>query len=232
MALQCKVAWELLVEEPEEVHERIQKECDEAHVEDMAIYRESGEGLPSVDPEIQQERCENFMAIMALLLNGLQLYTGYTINLITGRMDGTDFNVHSTNTGLVKGMDWAQWDPTSYRVTLKMYANFVHQVHIQSDPSVEATSSAGTVTSSAALPTAARALEAEPPAPKDDSDVDMPLAISRVVPTLTPAAVLDVPSNTNTPTPPPPTSVNVPPTTTTTMTTTPTSMEVALPPAS
>jgi hypothetical protein len=55
IALRCKVAREMLAEEPEEVRELLKKECDDAHAEEMAEYEEGGQGLPSVEAEIQAE---------------------------------------------------------------------------------------------------------------------------------------------------------------------------------
>ncbi|KAJ6629629.1 hypothetical protein B0H10DRAFT_2208589 [Mycena sp. CBHHK59/15] len=131
IALRCKVAREMLAEEPEDVRERVKVECDEAHAEEMAVYEEGGEGLPSVDPEVQQWARDNFMATVAPLLAGLRGYTGYTINVIAGRIVGNTFDVASANTGLTEGKDWAQWDPAAYTATLKLYANFVQAVHLE-----------------------------------------------------------------------------------------------------
>ncbi|KAJ7029944.1 hypothetical protein C8F04DRAFT_1264286 [Mycena alexandri] len=54
LSLRCKLARRMLFEESEEVQLRIKRECDEAHAEDVAEYNASQEGLPSVDPEVQQ----------------------------------------------------------------------------------------------------------------------------------------------------------------------------------
>jgi hypothetical protein len=67
---------------------------------------------------------------VAPLLNGLREFTGYTINIIAGRIDGDRFDVVSLNAGSVDGKDWAQWDPVSYGKALQRYANFVHAVHL------------------------------------------------------------------------------------------------------
>lgn len=55
LSLRCQLAREMLAEEPEEVRERVHKECDEAHAREMKEYEEEDEGLPSPDPEVQQE---------------------------------------------------------------------------------------------------------------------------------------------------------------------------------
>jgi hypothetical protein len=55
IALRCKVAREMLAAEPEEVRERLKMECDNAHAEELAAYEEEGQGLPSVEEEIQAE---------------------------------------------------------------------------------------------------------------------------------------------------------------------------------
>ncbi|KAJ7204808.1 hypothetical protein GGX14DRAFT_398144 [Mycena pura] len=183
IALRCQVARELPAEESDEVRAQLKQECDDAHAEEMAVYEEGGDALPSVDPEVQKEARAKFMATVAPLLEGLRAYTGYTINLVTGAIEGDRFDVRSANTGLVGGKDWAQWDPTSYAEVLKKYANFVQAVHLESSGS----SSSAPVT--AAPPPAAPATAApasgsagsffvgtnmlrmsEPPGPENDME--------------------------------------------------------------
>jgi hypothetical protein len=55
LKLRCKLAWEMLEEEPQEVKQRLKQECDDAHAEELEDYKNSEEGLPSVDPEVQAE---------------------------------------------------------------------------------------------------------------------------------------------------------------------------------
>jgi hypothetical protein len=45
----------MLEEEPQEVKQRLKQECDDAHAEELEDYKNSEEGLPSVDPEVQAE---------------------------------------------------------------------------------------------------------------------------------------------------------------------------------
>lgn len=55
LSLRCRVTREMLEEESEEVRERIKKECDEAHAEDLEAFQDSGEGCPDPDAEAQKE---------------------------------------------------------------------------------------------------------------------------------------------------------------------------------
>ncbi|KAJ6499894.1 hypothetical protein DFH09DRAFT_1336300 [Mycena vulgaris] len=55
LALRCEIAKRLLGEEEEDVKQRLKEELDEAHEKDMQEYEDGAEGLPSVDPAVQQE---------------------------------------------------------------------------------------------------------------------------------------------------------------------------------
>ncbi|KAF8146562.1 hypothetical protein K438DRAFT_1990469 [Mycena galopus ATCC 62051] len=51
----CEVAKEMLRAEPEDVRERLEKECEETHAKDLEVYNAGGPGEPSPDPEAQRE---------------------------------------------------------------------------------------------------------------------------------------------------------------------------------
>jgi hypothetical protein len=88
------------------------------------------------------------MTIVGPLLAGLRAYTGYTLNLMAGRIDGTNYEGRrsvfyallqmndvyllgrSANAGVVKGKDWAQWDSVGYGSAVHTYVKFVHAVHL------------------------------------------------------------------------------------------------------
>jgi hypothetical protein len=55
LALRCKVAIEMLAEEPDEVKERLVAECDTAHAEDLEAFKEKEEPEPDADEEIQRK---------------------------------------------------------------------------------------------------------------------------------------------------------------------------------
>jgi hypothetical protein len=112
IALRCEVARDMLAQEPKEVQERLDAECRTAHESAVAEWeKEEEEGtLPSCDEEIQAKwvsclecdtstdllpcRCrEEFLLIVAPLLAGLRAYTGYTINIVAGQVNGGSFNV-------------------------------------------------------------------------------------------------------------------------------------------
>ncbi|KAK7029748.1 hypothetical protein R3P38DRAFT_3188608 [Favolaschia claudopus] len=95
MALRCEIARKLLAQELTEVWEQLKDEAAEAHAVAMAKYEASDEGLPSVDPEIQNEARLKFMATVSPLLDGLRAYIGYTITLLAGHVNGPDIEVRS-----------------------------------------------------------------------------------------------------------------------------------------
>jgi hypothetical protein len=55
LTTRCKVAAQMLAEESEEVRALIKRECDAAHAADLERHKDDGEGLPSVDPDVQRE---------------------------------------------------------------------------------------------------------------------------------------------------------------------------------
>ncbi|KAJ7740503.1 hypothetical protein B0H14DRAFT_3515533 [Mycena olivaceomarginata] len=154
LALRCEVASAMFKEEPEEA--------------DLESYNESGAGMPDVDPNIQRECRENFLAIVQPLLAGLQEYTGLTLNIIGARMneDTHEFETMSANTGVVDGKDWPQWDPQGYAATLKNYLKFVHARHLESQSLKDAGPS--TVASNAS--SAPSDIPVAPSAPSNEHD--------------------------------------------------------------
>ncbi|KAJ7789798.1 hypothetical protein B0H14DRAFT_3502526 [Mycena olivaceomarginata] len=124
----CEVARDMLAQEPKEVRERLDAEHRTAH--ELAVAereKEEEEGtLPSCDEEIQAKCREEFLPIVAPLLMGLRAYTGYTINIVAGRVNRGLFDVVSANAGTVDGKDWAKWDPVGYGEMLPRFLKFVH----------------------------------------------------------------------------------------------------------
>jgi hypothetical protein len=53
----CRIAKEMLEDEPQDVRDRITRECDEAHARDLEAFKEDEEddGLPVVDAEVQSQ---------------------------------------------------------------------------------------------------------------------------------------------------------------------------------
>ncbi|KAJ6489835.1 hypothetical protein C8R45DRAFT_1096821 [Mycena sanguinolenta] len=132
LALHCQLAREMLAAEPEDVRARLKEECEEAHQAELAEWKEADQGWPSADPKVQKQCREQFLPIIAPLLEGLRAYTGFTINIVAARVDGDTFDVSSANAGVVQGKDWAQYDPVGYAEMLPRFLRFVHAEHLES----------------------------------------------------------------------------------------------------
>ncbi|KAJ7725578.1 hypothetical protein B0H16DRAFT_1736105 [Mycena metata] len=123
LALRCEVAREFFQAEPEQVKERIREEAREEHKEQVELWKDAEEGLPSVREEDQQEARVRFAQVVAPLLNGLRLYTGYHITLIAGRITTENsVDVVSLHAGKTKtkagpdtGLDFPQWAEDAYK---------------------------------------------------------------------------------------------------------------------
>ncbi|KAJ7840330.1 hypothetical protein B0H14DRAFT_2587555 [Mycena olivaceomarginata] len=110
----CRIAKEMLEDEPQDVRDRITRECDKAHA---GTWRRSKRMKRRTVLRLSTQRCrENFLAIVQPLLAGLHAYTGLTLNIIGGRIneDTQQFETMSANAGVVDGKDWARWDPAGY----------------------------------------------------------------------------------------------------------------------
>ncbi|KAJ7019261.1 hypothetical protein C8F04DRAFT_1276504 [Mycena alexandri] len=132
MALRCDIARDMLAAEPQEVRARISEESTAAHDAAMDAYTESADGVPSADPEIQKECRKNFLNIVSPLLQGLQAYTGYTLNLTAARIDEGRLECASANAGTVGGKSWSKWDEGSYSQMLTGFGRFVHASYLES----------------------------------------------------------------------------------------------------
>jgi hypothetical protein len=55
LTLRCKVAMEMLAEEPDEVKERLAAECDASHAEQLEAFSEKDAPEPDADKEVQRE---------------------------------------------------------------------------------------------------------------------------------------------------------------------------------
>lgn len=55
LSLRCRLAGELLQDEPEEVRDKLKVEREEMHKFALAGWKEAEEGMPSVVPEVQAE---------------------------------------------------------------------------------------------------------------------------------------------------------------------------------
>ncbi|KAJ7241842.1 hypothetical protein C8J57DRAFT_1526638 [Mycena rebaudengoi] len=127
ITLRCKIAREMLEAEPEDVKKRLKEEADVEHEDALARHQEEDEGMPSVDPAVQEEVRKNFNITIEPLLQGLRAYTGYYINVVAARLDGDKYDVVSANAGTIDGKDWAHWDPKGYNDgMLRNYVRFVH----------------------------------------------------------------------------------------------------------
>ncbi|KAJ6631805.1 hypothetical protein B0H10DRAFT_2206221 [Mycena sp. CBHHK59/15] len=132
LALRCDIAKRLLAAEPEEVRESLKAEAEEAHEQELQEYEDAEEGLPSVDPKVQQEAHDKFPATVAPLMQSLHAYTGYTICILASRVEGDTFDTISLNTGSVGGKDFSQWDPVGFATMLPTFLKFVHATHMAS----------------------------------------------------------------------------------------------------
>ncbi|KAJ6631638.1 hypothetical protein B0H10DRAFT_2207261 [Mycena sp. CBHHK59/15] len=132
LALRCDIAKRLLAAEPEEVRESLKAEVEEAHEQELQEYEDVEEGLPSVDPKVQQEARDKFPATVAPLMQALHAYTGYTICILASRVEGDTFDTISLNTGSVGGKDFSQWDPVGFATMLPTFLKFVHATHMAS----------------------------------------------------------------------------------------------------
>ncbi|KAJ7111418.1 hypothetical protein C8R44DRAFT_883216 [Mycena epipterygia] len=90
----AEIAWEMLQEEPQKVREKLNREAEEAHKQALQEYEEADEGLLSVHPAEKQKNraCGQFLATVSPLLQGLQAYTRYTMNIVAAQVDGDGFN--------------------------------------------------------------------------------------------------------------------------------------------
>ncbi|KAF8171720.1 hypothetical protein K438DRAFT_2057811 [Mycena galopus ATCC 62051] len=133
IALRCEVAKEMWAAESEEVQMKLHKENNAEHKRDLEAYRESSEGEPNADPEIQEQCRTNFSLMVQPLLVGLQAYTGLTLNIIGGRIneETKEFETISANAGIIDGKDWARWDPEGYAATLKLFLKFMHAGYLE-----------------------------------------------------------------------------------------------------
>ncbi|KAJ6463068.1 hypothetical protein C8R47DRAFT_1080103, partial [Mycena vitilis] len=129
ISLRCKLAKVMLGEESEEVQKRINEENTAHYEAQVEAYEEEEEGLPSVEPDVQQQCRDKFTATVAPLLAGLRAYTGFNINLLAAL---------SLNAGSVEDKDWAKWDPVGYGETLPRFLKFVHAEHMESKRSAGA----------------------------------------------------------------------------------------------
>ncbi|KAF8134148.1 hypothetical protein K438DRAFT_1997808 [Mycena galopus ATCC 62051] len=84
ISVRCRIARELFERGSEDMQKRIKKECDDAHTENLEAYKDTEEGLPLVEPDVQRECRDNFLAIVQPLLAGLRAYTGLTLKIIGG----------------------------------------------------------------------------------------------------------------------------------------------------
>ncbi|KAF8184375.1 hypothetical protein K438DRAFT_1766448 [Mycena galopus ATCC 62051] len=87
IALRCLVAQEMLAAESDDVKTRVKEECDAEHELEMEAYKDSEEGMPSPDADVQRECRENFLSIVQPLLAGLHAYTGLTLNIMGGHIN-------------------------------------------------------------------------------------------------------------------------------------------------
>ncbi|KAJ7106176.1 hypothetical protein C8R44DRAFT_886068 [Mycena epipterygia] len=135
LAIRCRVARELLAEESEEVRQQLKEEAKEVHEQEMAEYEEEDQGLLSVDPEMTRVRAR-FLETVGPLLEGLQVYTEYTINIVAAWVEEENFDTVSVNTDMVGGKDWARWDPAGYAQMLPSFLKFVHARHLEATGSI------------------------------------------------------------------------------------------------
>ncbi|KAF8126855.1 hypothetical protein K438DRAFT_2001197 [Mycena galopus ATCC 62051] len=182
IALRCEIAKGMWEAEPADVRNWLRAENDAAHEQDKEAYKESGEGEPSADPEIQEECRSNFSSMVQPLLAGLQAYTGLTLNIIGGRIneETKEFETISANAGLVDGKDWPRWDPEGYAAALKLYLKFVHAGYLESNNLVDdgpgpsaVPAPAGPVIDASAF-VGMNLMQMEDP--NGDGDINMPLA--------------------------------------------------------
>jgi hypothetical protein len=55
LALHCSVAKKMLDAEPQEVKDRMKRECDEEHARELEAFKKDDDGLPDPDAEAQRE---------------------------------------------------------------------------------------------------------------------------------------------------------------------------------
>ncbi|KAJ7810827.1 hypothetical protein B0H14DRAFT_3480227 [Mycena olivaceomarginata] len=162
---------EMLEDEPQDVRDRMKRECDEAHARDLEAFDEDEDVLPDVDAEVQSQCRENFLAIVQPLLAGLHAYTGLTLNIIGGRINDEtqQFETMSANAGVVDGKDWARWGPVGYAACLKYYLKFVHAGYLEAHNLVDAGASSSSTGRDASSSSTAPGRVMPP-----DDDVEMP----------------------------------------------------------
>ncbi|KAJ7770672.1 hypothetical protein B0H16DRAFT_1452097 [Mycena metata] len=113
LALRCEIGCEMLAVESQEVKTRLEEESIAAHEAAMEKFETATDDLPSVDPEVQKEYRDNFLTIVAPLLHGIRMYTGYTLNLVAARIDGDKLDCTTANAVF-------QFFPLSVLVALKL----------------------------------------------------------------------------------------------------------------
>ncbi|KAJ7823357.1 hypothetical protein B0H13DRAFT_1919662 [Mycena leptocephala] len=130
LAKRCAVACKLFLAEPEEVKARIRKESEEEQEAVLKNWNDVEEGLPSTDPEEQEEARARFTSVVSPLLQALRAYTGYHITLIAGRITDNSFDLRSLHVGKTQhnegedhGHDFTQWDQKGYK------AHILDQIH-------------------------------------------------------------------------------------------------------
>ncbi|KAJ6479774.1 hypothetical protein C8R45DRAFT_1101219 [Mycena sanguinolenta] len=127
ISLRCEVARDMLAAEPEDVKARLKEENTKAYDTEVAEYEEDDDDDEADPDEAVKEKCrKEFLPIVAPLLTVLRKYTGYMINIVAARVNGSSFDVVSANAGTVDGKDWAKWDPTGYGEMLPKFLKFVH----------------------------------------------------------------------------------------------------------
>ncbi|KAJ7626005.1 hypothetical protein FB45DRAFT_1030323 [Roridomyces roridus] len=137
LALQVALATKMLAELSQEDQAALREQRDKEHEIALKEYEEAVEGLPSVDPDVQQE-CRNTMAaVLGPLLGGLKAYTGYTFNVLAARVgEGGNFDVASVNLGDVNGESWVDWNTDDYREVLTRFLKFVLQVEVEAGKNI------------------------------------------------------------------------------------------------
>ncbi|KAJ7726345.1 hypothetical protein B0H16DRAFT_1735660 [Mycena metata] len=133
LTLWCGVARELFEAEPEEVKARIRQEARQEHKEQVALWKDAAEGLPSANEEDQKEARVRFSAVVAPLLHSLREFTGYHITLVAGRVtDDGKVDVISVHAGKTKAktpdkaLNLTQWDKEGYKnIFLNQFVRFL-----------------------------------------------------------------------------------------------------------
>ncbi|KAJ7642165.1 hypothetical protein FB45DRAFT_1022873 [Roridomyces roridus] len=137
LALQVALATKMLAELLQEDQAALREQRDKEHEIALKEYEEAVEGLPSMDPDVQQE-CRNTMAaVLGPLLGGLKAYMGYTFNVLAARVgEGGNFDVASVNLGDINGQSWVNWNTDDYREVLTRFLKFVLQVEVEAGKNI------------------------------------------------------------------------------------------------